>query len=371
LLPSTTERITRVGRPSAHPGTRSAARPGRHAAAPSADHAVDRLKGGFDALRDFPALSEARERLVLALVGDADRSSIVLAVESDLALGAAVLREANRGDRVVTTISEAVDALGVQGMHAVAQRTTAVEYFDRTSPWGREAEAHRRHVTAVQAALHRIAAPLTDLGTTVQLDLLTTAALLHDVGRLVLTHVGAGRLPLAAHAATPEECLAAERREFGVDHALVGGILLRRWGLPPALARLVERHHSDEVGREAAVLRVADLVAHHGHGDPVSPQVLSQVARQAGLDGRTLRVLLYEQGLSVERRRRCAAPCPLSKREMDVLRRLAQGGAYADIAATLGISTSTVRTHLHHVYGKIGAADRTQAVLTGVERGWL
>ena len=37
-----------------------------------------------------------------------------------------------------------------------------------------------------------------------------------------------------------------ERRELGVDHALVGGVLARRWGLPNRLASAIERHHSDD-----------------------------------------------------------------------------------------------------------------------------
>jgi len=41
------------------------------------------------------------------------------------------------------------------------------------------------------------------------------------------------------------------------------------------------------------------------------------------------------------------------------------------IASELGLSTSTVRTHLHNVYGKVGAMDRAQAVLIATERGWI
>ena len=37
----------------------------------------------------------------------------------------------------------------------------------------------------------------------------------------------------------------------------------------------------------------------------------------------------------------------------------------------LALSTSTVRTHLHNIYGKLGAVDRAQAVLIATERGWL
>jgi DNA-binding NarL/FixJ family response regulator len=61
----------------------------------------------------------------------------------------------------------------------------------------------------------------------------------------------------------------------------------------------------------------------------------------------------------------------LSAREVQVLQGLAQGKVYKQIAAELGLSTSTVRTHLHNVYGKLGAMDRAQAVLTATERGWI
>ena len=56
---------------------------------------------------------------------------------------------------------------------------------------------------------------------------------------------------------------------------------------------------------------------------------------------------------------------------LEVLRRLAEGKVYKQIAHELTLSTSTVRTHLHNIYGKLGAVDRAQAVLIATERGWL
>ena len=70
-------------------------------------------------------------------------------------------------------------------------------------------------------------------------------------------------------------------------------------------------------------------------------------------------------------RQRRSEPCPLSARELAVLRPLAEGKVYKQIAHELGLSTSTIRTHLHNIYGKIGAVDRAQAVLMAAERGWL
>jgi DNA-binding NarL/FixJ family response regulator len=54
-----------------------------------------------------------------------------------------------------------------------------------------------------------------------------------------------------------------------------------------------------------------------------------------------------------------------------VLRRLAEGKVYKQIALELSLSTSTVRTHLHNTYCKLGAVDRAQAVLIATQRGWL
>jgi DNA-binding NarL/FixJ family response regulator len=70
-------------------------------------------------------------------------------------------------------------------------------------------------------------------------------------------------------------------------------------------------------------------------------------------------------------RRGASAPCPLSSREVEVLTRLAEGKVYKQIALELSLSASTVRSHLHNIYGKLGAVDRAQTVLLATERGWL
>ena len=71
----------------------------------------------------------------------------------------------------------------------------------------------------------------------------------------------------------PEERLRRERRELGVDHALVGAVLIRRWGLPGSIATAVERHHAPDAEGIAAVVQLADLIVHHAAGDRVSPDV--------------------------------------------------------------------------------------------------
>ena len=94
-------------------------------------------------------------------------------------------------------------------------------------------------------------------------------------------------------------------------------------------------------------------------------------AERCGLGSDGLRDLLYEMPMPREGSCRVSEPCPLSARELDVLRHLSEGMVYKQIAGEMQLSVSTIRTHLHNVYGKIGAVDRAQAVLAARDRGWI
>jgi DNA-binding NarL/FixJ family response regulator len=59
----------------------------------------------------------------------------------------------------------------------------------------------------------------------------------------------------------------------------------------------------------------------------------------------------------------------LTAREVEVLGRVAKGASNADIAASLFISEATVKTHLLHIFAKLGVGDRTAAVMAALERG--
>jgi DNA-binding NarL/FixJ family response regulator len=61
----------------------------------------------------------------------------------------------------------------------------------------------------------------------------------------------------------------------------------------------------------------------------------------------------------------------LSERELEVLTLIAQGETNRGAAARLFISEATVKTHLLHIYEKLGVNDRAAAVAVGYERGLL
>jgi putative nucleotidyltransferase with HDIG domain len=333
-----------------------------------------RLTAAFEALEAFPVMVESRNRVLrLFETGEPPTADVVAAVEGDVALAVTVLRLANQVDgryrgRVESAV-KGVEVLSPRNVQAIASRARTFDFFERTAVWQGIPERFRLHAVATQRAADRLAR---ELGYEAR-DRLMVTSLLHDIGKLVLVHAYPG-YPRSIHtdARTPEERIQRERRELGVDHALVGGVLARRWGLPKSIASVIERHHAADADGETAIIRLSDMLAHYVLGGTISPSEMLAVGRVIGVKPADLRAVMYELPLpSSTGRPRQIDPCPMSAREIDVLRRLARGMVYKQIASELGLSTSTVRTHLHNVYGKLGAMDRAQAVLIATERGWI
>jgi HD-like signal output (HDOD) protein/DNA-binding CsgD family transcriptional regulator len=331
-----------------------------------------RLLEALESLDTFPVLLEARERLLSALAREhVLASEVITAIESDVALTVAVLRLANDSAEAsggAQSIVASVALLAPIELRTLAWRLPTFEFFQHAGAWGSTPESFRLHAVATQHVAGRLAVEVECENR----DRLAVTSLLHDIGKLVLTRAYPG-YPSHIHrqASTPEERIHQERRELGVDHALLGGALLGRWELPSALARPIESHHSPDAAGEAALIRLADMLAHYGHGAPVSPGEMLTTARAIGLTPEGLRRIMFEMPGPTGERQRHADPCPLSRRELGVLQRLSEGKVYKQIARELTLSTSTVRTHLHNIYGKLGAVDRAQAVLIAAQHGWL
>jgi putative nucleotidyltransferase with HDIG domain len=333
-----------------------------------------RLTAAFEALEAFPVMVESRDRVMrLFEAGEPALGDLVGAVEGDVALAIGVLRLANQVDggsrgRVETAV-KGVEVLSARTIWAIASRARTFDFFERSASWQGIPERFRLHAIATQRAADRLAR---EVGYESR-DRLMVTSLLHDIGKLVLVHAYPGYPEsVIGDARIPEERLQRERRELGVDHVLVGGVLARRWGLPKSIAAVIERHHAEDADGEAALVRLADMLAHYMFGAAINPAELLKAARVVGVKPADLRTVMYDLPMPTSGERpRQIDPCPLSSREVEVLRRLARGMVYKQIAEDLRLSASTIRTHLHNVYGKIGAVDRAQAVLIATERGWI
>jgi two-component system nitrate/nitrite response regulator NarL len=94
---------------------------------------------------------------------------------------------------------------------------------------------------------------------------------------------------------------------------------------------------------------------------------ISAVAR-----GKTVLSPLLQTGIAGEIRLRAVDQRPfLSEREGQILKLVAEGLTAPQIGRHLCLATPTVKTHLHHVYEKLGVAERAAAVAEAMRRGLL
>jgi putative nucleotidyltransferase with HDIG domain len=324
--------------------------------------AVDR----FPAL---PALRESNQHLREAASHPGDVRELVAAVEADPALTVAVLRLANRrpGGGSVMSVRQAVRTLAPGSLTTLADAYPTFDFFGAAERWVPGTERFRVHALSVQ----RLAARVAESAGRPDVDAIVTAATLHDLGKLVL----AARFPSYHERVdpqgTPEQRVRQERQLFGVDHGRLGCELARSWNLPSALCEAIERHHDDRPEGIAALVAVADMLAHFAAGNPIHLERLADVGNWAGLDREELGVILYELPYPLSLRHDPAEQCPLSERELEIVRALREGKVGKQIAFELGLSESTIRSHLHRIYARLDVADRAQAVLTASKRGWL
>ena len=101
----------------------------------------------------------------------------------------------------------------------------------------------------------------------------------------------------------------------------------------------------------------------------VSADELVQAAKLA-MEGKavihpTLTRAFIEEAQYVDHR----ADTPLSRRESQILQKVAYGATTKEVAHDLGISPHTVKTHLERIFEKLGANDRAQAVAIALRKG--
>ncbi len=106
---------------------------------------------------------------------------------------------------------------------------------------------------------------------------------------------------------------------------------------------------------EASIHRAIDDIVLYG-GAPMSPQI----ARKAFQ-------FIQQQSQPTDK----SDEAPLSSREMDILRELAEGKNYIAIADKLFISPHTVRKHMTNIYEKLYVHSKLEAVTMAMNKGWI
>ena len=99
----------------------------------------------------------------------------------------------------------------------------------------------------------------------------------------------------------------------------------------------------------------------------VAPDEIVQAIRRAASGGLVLTPELSERVVAVSR----APRVRLTERELDVLRLLDTGSSNREIAKTLFVTEATVKTHLVHIFEKLGADSRARAIAIARDTGIL
>jgi DNA-binding NarL/FixJ family response regulator len=108
----------------------------------------------------------------------------------------------------------------------------------------------------------------------------------------------------------------------------------------------------------------------------VSLDRLARTIREVAGGATILQPVLTERVLRVVQKRgtrfeSLANPERLTPRERDVLRLISAGYSNREIAVALTMSEGSVKNHTSSVLSKLGARDRTRAVLRAIERGYI
>lgn len=225
---------------------------------------IDRINKVLDEilhLRPWPPV--ALRVLKLSRLPDVGPTELVTVLQTDAAFTAQVLRLCNSAyygfQREVTSLAEAGNRLGTTTLVNLVLTSCVGESFCGTSqePGQRPRKLWEHSImnalgTSWLASIHG----------GVDRNVAYTAGLLQNIGCSVLdSHLQTLRPEILELRANGMDALQAERAVVGLDHAQIGGRLLRRWGFPDVLVDAVESHHAPE---KASVDPVLTSLVHLG-----------------------------------------------------------------------------------------------------------
>jgi len=187
------------------------------------------------------------------------------AIGRDTGLSAVLLRLVNSafyGFPVkVDTLSRAVTIVGSRQLTTLALGLSVLALFKDLPEGLVDMRSFWKHSIGCGVLAAALAGP--DGG--LEVERLFVAGLLHDVGRLVLYRCLPRHMAhiLAGARAEGRLLREAERRALGYDHALLGGMLLKRWRFPENLEKAVRQHHglpAHQVLPMSAAVHVANVL---------------------------------------------------------------------------------------------------------------
>jgi HD-like signal output (HDOD) protein len=190
-------------------------------------------------------------------------------ISRDPSLSARLLRIVNSAfygfPHRIDTISRAVTVIGISELYNLVVTVSAITSFSRIPNFIVNIDTFWRHSVSCGILARELARQCRVLHP----ERLFVAGIMHDIGSLVIYHRAPDRIKKLLLAAQGNESILRhlEGKEFGFNHADIGGMLLSRWQLPKLLQEAVQWHHdpdsAPEARLEAAIVHIADALANH------------------------------------------------------------------------------------------------------------
>jgi HD-like signal output (HDOD) protein len=210
-------------------------------------------------------------------------AKVSVVISQDPALSAKLLQITNSSffpfRREVTNITQAIAILGVNLAMSVALSSALIKML-RDSESKKHAFDHERYWRkSILGAL--VASELGDNIAGLNRGDIYVAALMQDIGILVLSEVLGGEYSAMYNTARNHyDLVLLEQRNWGMDHAEAGALLLKKWRLPKYIVDVVERSHCLLFDAQQLDFKQTDLVYASSLAGVVSEQWLSDVPEE-------------------------------------------------------------------------------------------
>ncbi|MBW2673328.1 MAG: HDOD domain-containing protein [Deltaproteobacteria bacterium] len=236
-------------------------------------------------------------------------NDIAMVISKDTSLSARLLRIVNSSfygfPSKIDSISRAVAIIGTRQLSTLASGVTIINMFRDIPSDIIDMQSFWRHSIACGVNA-RIIASYQGIQNTERLFL---SGLLHDIGRLILYNYAPDHAVYALTKAKNTQGMLNEIEYEGLDfdHAQAGGLLLKRWKLPPLIEHAVQYHHTPLKSRdrlEPSIVHLADIMANAmeigSSGEHFVPPLDSGAWECIGLSVNVLDVIIKQANRHIE-----------------------------------------------------------------------
>jgi putative nucleotidyltransferase with HDIG domain len=170
-------------------------------------------------------------------------------------------------ERKINSIEGAITTIGNKALLEMIMLTLASSTFAREIRNSIIARKIWEHSIAVGVIAREISEMLNMQGTEESF----TCGLLHDIGKMILLSYDFHGFSMTLTETSEEKMLASEEQLYGYNHAQVGALVARRWGLQEEVCYAINYHHAsfqnDYLNLVTHIIEIADIIANiKGYG---------------------------------------------------------------------------------------------------------